>query len=187
MKYMKMLGLLAVAAAALMAFAATASATTVTSPKNTTYTGTIKAESEGSTTLHGPADVTCGKSTVEGSVEQHGTGVTVKGASKISFSECGKETHVTVEKGGSLELHSNGDLTSSGAAVKVEFTALGLTCVYTTSGTKVGTFTGSDTTNATLDIDSAAIPRTEGSFFCGSSGEWTGSYKVTTPSTLSVD
>ena len=80
MKYAKMLGLLAVAAAALMAFAGVASATTLTSPSGTTYTSTIKATSEGTTTLHNSSlgiAVSCEESTVEGKVEKHGSGVTV--------------------------------------------------------------------------------------------------------------
>ncbi|HEU5062334.1 MAG TPA: hypothetical protein VFT79_04155 [Solirubrobacterales bacterium] len=38
-----------------------------------------------------------------------------------------------------------------------------------------------------VDTNSAVIPRTGGSFLCGSSMKWTGSYKVTAPDTLNVD
>jgi hypothetical protein len=191
MKYAKMLGLLAVAAAALMAFAGTASATVLTSPSGTTYTSTIKAESEGATSLDGAfTTVTCNKSTVEGKVESHGAAVTAGGKiSSLTFTECNYPT--TVKAAGSLEIHglgsSNGTLTSSGASIEIA-TSVG-TCVFTTTNTDVGTLTGSTTTggNATLDIASAKIPRTGGNFLCGSSGTWTGAYKVTTPATLIVD
>jgi hypothetical protein len=186
MKYVKMLGLLAVAAAALMAFAGTASATSVTSSAGSTPT--IHAESEGATTLHGVVDITCQKSTVGGAVESHGSGVTVKGnIGTLTFTECGNN-HVTVKNKGSLEVHGtattgNGTLTSSGAEISIQVTSLGITCVFTTSNTHIGTYAAS---TSTMTIDSASIPRTGGSVFCGSSGEWTGSYKLTSPSGLEI-
>jgi hypothetical protein len=182
MKYLKMLGLLAVAAAAMMAFAGVASATTLTSPAGTAYTSTLKATST-SSTLHGSfISVTCKHSAVEGKVESHGASVTAGGkVTGLTFSEC--TDPVTVKKEGSLEVHSNGRVTSTGAEIIIH-TSVG-ECVFTTSGTDIGLFTGG--TPAKLDIDSVAIPRTGGSFFCGSSGEWTGSYSVTTPGTLLLD
>lgn len=182
MKYAKMLGLLAVAAAALMAFAGVASASTLTSPAGTTYTSTINA-SAGTTELHGLfTSVSCTGSTVSGKVEQHGAKNAGGKVSKLTFSGCSDP--VTVGKTGSLEITSSGTVYSSGAEVEIE-TSVGL-CVFTTSNTDVGTLTESDSSHGVLDIDSASIPRTDGSFFCGSSGEWTGSYTVTSPSTLSV-
>lgn len=198
MKYIKMLGLLALAAAALTAFVGTASATTATSPKGTVYTGAYKAVAEGATYLHSSFFVTvqCGASVVEGKVEQHGANVTTKGKiSSLSFSECTDE--VTVRKAGSLEAHAtavkgtdaDGTVTSSGVEIAVH-TSVG-ECIFTTSNTDIGTGTLTSTTttggNATLDIKSASIPVTGGSFFCPSSATWTGSYKVVTPSTLYID
>jgi hypothetical protein len=191
MKYAKMLGLLAVAAAAMMAFAATASATTVTAPAGTLYTSTIEASSEGATSLDGTVEVTCQKSTVKGSVASHGAGVTAKGSiSSLTFTECGDDV-VQVKNAGSLEVHSigggDGTLTSSGAEVTVEADTIfgDVHCIYTTSNTHIGTV--KDGTHATMTIDSAAIPRTGGSFLCGSSGEWTGAYTVTKPTGLTID
>ena len=195
MKFTKMLGVLAVAAMAVMAFAASASAATLTSPTGTTYTNTIKAESEGHTTLHGAfVDITCAKSSVEGKVEEHGVGKTVGGKiSKLTFTECNYPT--TVVKAGSLQVHTvncsggycDGTTTSSGAEISIS-TSVG-TCVFTTANTDVGLLTGTNKTggNPTLDINSASIPRTGGNFLCGSSGVWTGSYKVTTPGTAWLD
>lgn len=196
MKFVKMLGLLAVVAAAFMAMTATASATTLTSPTGTTYTGTITAESEGTTTLHGAfVSVSCTTSHVEGKVEQHGVGKTVAGKIvTLSFGGCNYP--VSVLKTGSLEVHAvncktycTGTLTGTGSEIKI-VTSVG-ECIFTTSGTHLGTLTGTDDTkgHATLDINSSSIPRTGGSggFFCGSSGTWTGNYTVTTPKELWID
>jgi hypothetical protein len=193
MKYAKMLGLLAVAAAAFMALVGTASATTLTSPTGTTFTGSIHAVSEnGHVKLHSPLSTIECNSTVQGEVKTHGSGVTASGPiTSLLFTECTNENTVTVKKAGTLEVHwtsgYNGTLTSSGAEIEVYSHSFGGSCIYTTNATDIGTITGG--TEATLDIDSAAIPRTGGSlgFFCGSSGEWTGNYKVTTPHTLYVD
>lgn len=197
MKFVRMLGLLAVAAAALMAFAGSASATTVTSPTGTAYTGTITAESQGATELHGAfTSVSCEASHVAGSIESQGSGKTASGKlSALSFSGCSDP--VSVKLKGSLELHAvncskqtgycTGTLTSSGAEIAID-TSVG-ECVFTTSNTHLGTVTGTDDTGHSpiFHIDSASIPRTAGSFFCGSSGEWTGSYKVVTPTTMWID
>jgi hypothetical protein len=194
MKYVKMIGLLAVAATALMAFASTASATTLTSPKGTTYTGEIHAIA-GETTLHGVKTITCTSSTASGNVETHGTSSTVEGnIGTLTFSGCGTDD-VTVEINGKLIVHTDpnnsmdGTVTSDGATILIHVTSLGLTCGYKTEATHIGTLTSSETTNGTpvLMIDSSAIPRHSGSFFCGSSGEWTGEYSVTTPMELWID
>ncbi|HEY6729776.1 MAG TPA: hypothetical protein VI039_02000 [Solirubrobacterales bacterium] len=197
MKYAKMLGLLAVAAAALMAFAGTASATQVTSPSGTLYTGALTATNVGGLTLHGVADVTCNNSTVSGSIESHGASVTAKGkigTGNLTFTNCNQ--HVKVLAEGSLEAHASGGagggtLTSSGAEVTVEFTTIfgNVHCVFGTSNTLVGNVTAAteNGTHATLDIDSSPIPVKSGSFLCGSSAEWTGNYKVTSPTGLRLD
>ncbi|HET9396569.1 MAG TPA: hypothetical protein VFO36_10970 [Nitrospiraceae bacterium] len=206
MKYLKMLGLAAVAAAALMAFvgAGTASATTLTAPEGTQVpAGTlITAEAETHVTLHPPfGSITCAKSHVEGKTSNAGSATeTVKGnISTLSFGEC--NATVTVLKAGSLEIHTdpegqpangNGILTSSGAEVTVVY--LGFHCIFSTNNTNIGTVTGYTNANttskehATFDI-SATIPRTGGSSgaFCGSTAQWTGAYTITTPKKLWVD
>jgi hypothetical protein len=185
MKYMKILGLAAMALAALMAMAGTASATTLTSPAGTTYTSTIKAENEGPVTLTsafgGFGTVTCNKSTVEGKVEKHGAGVNVSGnIGKLTFTECNRE--VTVLSTGSLEVNSSGALTGKNQTILIH-TAIG-PCHFTTAstGTSLGTVTTTATTgsNATLDIK-ATIPSP-----CGN-GTWEGSYKVTAPNPFYLD
>jgi hypothetical protein len=185
MKYVKMLGLLAVAAAALMAFAGPASASTLTSPAGTTLaTGsTIEATSSNSK-LHGSfITVECSHSQVKGTVSENATKNKKDAGGSIStldFTGCNYT--VTVSNAGSLSIASNGTVTSTGAAITIH-TSVG-ECVFSTSNTTVGTLTGGS--GATLDINSASIPRTGGSFFCGSSGVWTGNYTVTSPSYLAV-
>jgi hypothetical protein len=200
MKYIKILGLLAVAAAAMMAFAGSASATTVTGPtlgtkgESTTTaqieTPTIHAVNEGHVKLHNSiVNIEC-SSTVEGTVTAHGPGIAASGPiSTLVFNNCTNEWVVDVENAGSLAIHytsgSNGTLTSTGA--RVTATRAGLSCIYETNATDIGTLTGEAGPNgeATLDI-AASIPRVGGSFLCGgSTATWTGSYITT--HTLKVD
>jgi len=184
MKYVKILGLLAVAAAALMAFAGTASATTITSPTGTTAT-TIHATNENGHVIlaNSNANIECA-STVEGSITSQGSGVTASGnLSSLSFTGCTGGWTVTVNALGSLEGHwttgYNGTLTSSGTTVTaVLHTIFGdITCRYATSNTSIGTVTGGSP--ATLDI-SASIPFHSGGGLCGSGASaWSGNYTTT--------
>ena len=196
MKYVKMLGLLAVAAAALMAFAGTASATTLTSPAGTTYTGEIHAVSIGHAVLHssGISTVEC-SSTIAGTVESHGKGVTAKGKlSSLTFTGCtGSNTVTEVPKKGELEIHwisgtSNGTVTASNQEVVVFNSPLNGTCIYTTSNTNIGTLFGGNPAHLTTPTGGAVITRSGGSLgaFCGSTGTWTATYEVTTPKPLLV-
>jgi hypothetical protein len=214
MKYLKMLGLAVIAAAALMAFvgAGTASATTLTgtgcvgTPSNHCAIGTvIEAENVGHVTLHPPfGSITCktskvaGKTTTTGGKNAKGETESVKGEiTALSFTDHGKACNdgsaiVTVLQKGTLEIHSlgngNGTLTSSGTEVTVQY--LGLDCVFKTNNTDIGTVTGSANTggNAIFDI-AAVIPRTGGTSgaFCGEKAQWTGTYKITKPAVLNVD
>lgn len=200
MKCAKMIAASAIAAAAMLAFAGSASATTITSPTNSLYTNTIHAVSEGKITIHGPAKVEC-ESTIQGSIESHGTSVTAAGnLTHLTFTNCTPQITVTTLKAGELIWHtdienvidSNGTITSSGAEIKIQFHELGgITCIYTTAGTHLGTLTGSHTTggNAILHVEKTIIPRTGGTggIFCGATAELTGTYRVTTPSALYVD
>ena len=82
-----------------------------------------------------------------------------------------------------------GTLTASGTQATVEL--FGLHCIFGTENTDLGIVTGSATTggNVTLDI-SARIRRIGGrsGAFCGGEFiEMTGSYKVTSPSTMNVE
>jgi len=192
MKMFKLFVLAAVAAAALSSFAvATASATTL----NLARGYPISSEAEGTTVLHSVSKVECSESQVAGTTANEGgatetVNITIE---TLTFSGC--NATVTVLKKGTLAIHTsggsannNGTLTSTGAEVTAYISALGIDCIYSTNNTDLGTVTGSETTgsSATLDIN-ASIPRTGGSFFCGSAAEWTGAYKVTAPNPLNVD
>ena len=201
MKYVKMLGLLAVAAAALMALAGTASATTITSPTNTKFTGEIHAVSEAHTTLVAANGIVveC-NSTLTGHIEKHGAGITASGPittlifGTAATEGCTNGDVVHVAKPGTLEVHwiasGEGTVTSKGAEVTVTDNT-GVTCVFTTesTGTHVGTLTDSHKTGKTptIHVKSAKIPRTGGSILCGASGTWNGNYEITTPMELFID
>jgi hypothetical protein len=204
-KYAKTLTLIATAATALMAFAATASATTVTSPTGTTYTSTIRAESAALSFDGAFVTITCNKSTFEGKIEKHGSGVTAAGnLSTLDFQEC--NFPFKTESPGSLEFHAirkgitphetcvaatetdncSATVTSNGTKLTFE-TSVG-SCTFTTGSTAIGTLTTTATTGGKGKLDIAGtIPRTGGSFLCGSSATWTGSYIFSTPSTLWID
>lgn len=207
MKYAKILGLLAVAAAALMAFVGSASATTLTegTEKTKVKNGTIiEGKSVGNTVLDGSVNITCEHSTVKGEVTQEGSETTtVKGGiSSLTFEKCGTTT-ITVINGGTLEVHTKnktadntGTVTSSGAHVTIQTHSffLGTThCIYATNNTHIGELTGSDHgpapthTTATLHITSAPIPQTVTDGLCGNDAEWTGTYEITKPDHLYVD
>ncbi|MGN6254287.1 MAG: hypothetical protein ACTHO8_04815 [Solirubrobacterales bacterium] len=199
MKYVKMLGLAAIAAAALMAFAAVGSAsaaTTLTCGSGTLCAAetTIESKSEGKAVLDAPfGNVEC-ESTVKGHTTNT-AGSPDGPITSLTWSNCGGDTVTTLENGSlSIETegatsNNNGTLKSTGS--KVTVIHLGVHCIYETSGTTLGKVTGSANTangKATLDI-SATIPRVggNGGAFCGSSAPWTGSYEVTSPATLNVD
>jgi hypothetical protein len=200
MKYMKMLGLLATAAAALMAFASSASAGTITSPTGTAATSFTA--TAGATSRDGAfTTITCQSSHLAGRVTSQGASQTIKvNVNAFSFNGCNTPVHV--QEFGTLEIHSikkgivphetclvnycSGTVTSSGTRTEVT-TSFG-SCVFTTTSTPIGVLTDTDTTggNAILDIQ-GSIPRTGGSFLCGSSATWTGSYNIASPATLWID
>jgi hypothetical protein len=188
MKYVKILGLLAVAAAALMAFAGTASADQVsTTTGGAAATPTIHAVSEGGhvSLANSNANIECA-STVEGTVTSHGAGKPVVGsieAKNLTFTGCTNGWTVTTNAGGTLSVTStgghNGTVTSNGATVTaVLHTIFGdITCRYSTSNTHIGTVTGGNP--ATLKI-TGSIPFHSGGGLCGSgSSQWTGNYVTT--------
>jgi hypothetical protein len=191
MKYAKILGLLAVAAAALMAFAGSASATTITSPTGTVLgtTTPIHAVNEGGhIKLANPvANIEC-SSTVEGNIATQGAGVTAEGGiTTLDFTGCTNNWVVTTISPGTLIAHwtsgYNGTLTSTGAKVKAVH--LGITCVYETNATDVGPVIGGNPATLTIST-SIPINEAESSKLCGTgTAAWSGSYKTT--SALYID
>jgi hypothetical protein len=146
--------------------------------------------------MHLPSgSMQCGKSTISAKTANTGGSTeTVKAnVENLSFTEC-NSTFVVLKKG-TFEIHtdpadstgasSNGTLTWSGSELTTTY--LGFHCIFSTNSTDLGTITGSEEPflPRTLEIK-ATIPRTGGSSgaFCGSTAQWTGSYKITSPSTL---
>jgi len=202
MNYAKMLGLVALAAAALMAFASPASATYATSPKGTTYTGTVKATSPNFTLAEGASFgfIKCGHSEVEGSISSHSTTSTVTTLiklSKLTITSCsGGEATSPVAVPGFVEVHTvgatsngNGTATWNGASITFHKMLIG-TCTFVTSATDIGQVIGSINNlgkTAVLEIGSASIPQKSGNPFCGSAATLTGTYTFLTPDYLDID
>jgi hypothetical protein len=194
MKYLKMIGLAAIAAAVLMAIvgASAASATTLEVEgvtKNasvsivaslTPGTSALLKDSAGTTTD------TCTTSEVKGATESPFTGSTYVGGivSSLTFGNCSHTT--TVLKPGKLDIDwdggTNGTVISTEAEVTVVSTAFGISAVCKTgAGTDIGTLTGVKTGHALMHIN--------GKISCGILGTstWTGSYTVTSPTGLGVE
>jgi hypothetical protein len=199
MKYIKMLGLAAVATAAFMAFAGTASAT-ITGPTPGALPTTIHATGstaagDGSYLLEaGFAEITCTESTVHGDVNTNDTLVASGPITGISFTGCGSATVDPLKNAdgtyGSLEIQvpkgKAGEGTVVGYNTFVTTAVLGTSCVYSTSatGTLLGTLKNG--TPAKLTI-SASLPKASGGLLCANPAKWTGTYTVTTPSSLILD
>jgi hypothetical protein len=182
------------ALALMMLGAGTASATTLTSPAGTQYSGTIKlelAENEAVFKSTFIGEIKCKESVVEGEVSSQGAAITARiSLSTFDFSNC--NAPFTALKPGVFEVHTdstsadgNGILTSSGT--EITFEIAGFHCIISTSNTELGTVTGG--AQAELAIPGVALPRTGGrsGAFCGKSLALTARYKIVTPSTLLVD
>jgi hypothetical protein len=188
MKYLKMLGLAAVAAMAMAAFTAgSASATTLeVGGKTTNASVLIKSSLKAGTSAvlrdtFGVSQNTCTVSEVEGDTNSPFTGATVTGAvDKLTFSSCDKP--VTVHSRGTLHIShvagtTNGTVTSSGAQVTATGPFGYLNCV-TGAGTHLGTLTGKAAGSAELAINATLN--------CGISAKWVATYVVNSPSGLGV-
>ncbi|HET9593403.1 MAG TPA: hypothetical protein VFP17_10855 [Solirubrobacterales bacterium] len=188
MKHLKILGLLVMTAASLMAFAGSSSAAPVltTSAGGTDYTGEIQAtlEKGTSSTFKAGIEDTCTESTTNGTANTNNTTHIVWTTVTFIFGGCSQ--HTLVITSGSVTIDDSGQVFFSSTRIRIIITSLGITCYYgaETGSVKIGTFTGG--TPAKLDVNTTTLQRESGSntFFCASAGTWTGSYVVTTPSTL---
>ena len=201
MKYLKIIGLAAVAAMALTAFvgAGTASAQTLytyttpsendPTPVATELVSTLEAGTSAilKDTLGGVND-TCTGSEVKGKIGTNTTTDAGGAISHLTFTGCSHTTHVLAN--GELEIKNiagttNGTVVSKGAQVTIKSTIFGVSCTANTgAGTTIGTLTGAKahTAKATMDIN-GVITLENG---CGDS-TWTGKYEVTSPVGLTVD
>jgi len=203
MKYLKILGLAAVAAMALMAFAGSASATVLRStsgilPAGTEIDASLKAGTSASLTdTAGHTLVTCTASTVKGKTANAGSATeTVKGTVEKANLTFGTETTkctvtVTTTEGGELEIHwisgtTNGTLTAKGFKIDINTVLFGVCTYIAGEGIDLGTLTGSTTGEATMDIN-AVVKLVSGGGICEPTAKWVGTYTVTTPKPLWVE
>jgi hypothetical protein len=184
MKYVKMLGLLVVAAVASMSFTSSASAL-ITNPAGTKATEILTSKTF--TTLHGSVTIEC---------EVHKEFYIVAGGTVIpvlttSFTNCGTDTVNTVSNG-SLNIASNGEVTSTGAewTAVTHRTVLGFPvtahCIYKTNNTKVGTLT-EGVNPAVIHIGSSPIPRVATDSACGETSVMTGAETLSPAGAIVVD
>lgn len=186
MKHSKTLRLAAVfAVASLMTTAGAASASTFTS-NGGTYTQSITATSTNMTLSGSFITISCTHSQFTAQVQKHGSTKNAGGAiNSLSFTGCNYT--MTVKNNGSMDVNGSGYLDLFNTQI-VAHTSVG-ECVFTADsafggGTEMGKLT--EGKGAVFDFSPGEIPRTGGSFFCGSVGHWTGNYTVTTPTELSV-
>jgi len=205
MKYVKILGLAAIAAAALMAFigAGTASATVLCSTTTTPCTSKWPAGTalEFSIVSGGSAKLvttdekttldTCTGSTVKGSLTNAGSATeTASGPvekANLTWSGCSFPTNTT--QGAGLEVHAitgsdNGTVTASGEFRVTINTVLFGSCVYgVTAGTDLGTLTGTTPTrtDGVFDANAIASKLTGSEAACPATSKWTAEYTMTKP------
>jgi len=207
MKFLKVLGLAAVAAAALMAFvgAQTASATVLCKVQGTgATTGTTCPEGEAYSSgqeIHAVLDpgtkatlktefktIECTESTVKGSTSAEVEETLSGPEGTLTFGGC--NCTVTVLKAGTVSITwisgtHNATLKSNGSESTVSCSTIFGTvhCIYVTENTDLGTLTGGNP--ATLDAN-AEIPRLATSALCSAKALWEAKYEVTTPKPLYV-
>jgi hypothetical protein len=208
MKYIKMLGLAAVAAMALMAVGAgTASATKLCETTTNTTTCAAGWHLPAGTTLgfsmkpgtsatfrdtSGFLNATCTGSTITGPTATTGSSTeTVKGtvpAANLTWSGCSQTTTTTA--GGTLEIHhitgtDNGTVTANGFRWTV-LLPFNITCTVELNGSDIGTFTEGKTGTAsppTLDINAVVTSTNPG---CPTTQKWEATYVMTSPTNTTV-
>ncbi|MGN6276239.1 MAG: hypothetical protein ACTHNP_09975 [Solirubrobacterales bacterium] len=197
MKYLKIMGLAAIAAAALMAFVGASSASATVYCKTNLTTGCAAAgwDYPAGTVIHATSTNsgklvaggitldTCTGSTIKGKTSNTGSSTeTVKGPIEIlNWGTCTNETKTI--KLGELETHwisgtDNATLTSIGTEVTVS-TVFG-SCVY--SASDLGTEVGGNP--ATIEIKELGVKLVSGP--CPAETKWTQSFTITEPKPLFV-
>ena len=210
MKYLKMVGLAAVAAMALMAFLGAGSAAGAVLCKTDTdpcEAGQDLAAGDSLTfSLKSVVVLKAAFSQVKCGSSHLGTKITNTGGkgkevdaevTEFSLTECkcGERTaHITTTSTGSLRIDSAGTVTSVDTRTTMNCTGLA-SCIYGTvsGGTDIDTFTDSTDTGSAAELDGSATltwssgTGDSGQFICAGFGDtatWTASYQVTSPKTL---
>jgi hypothetical protein len=196
MKYLKMLGLVALAAAALMALigAGTASATVICKNNLNTETcsepyaigteGIASVPSGNSLALkdtNGNTLDTCAESTVTGRLKSQGKGEpALSELSAITFNSCTFVTKTLRPGRGELkwiEGTDNGTLFTYETEVTINTGFFG-SCVYGPNGADMGTTVGGNPGSLTLN---AVVTRLNSNFACPATSRLTGKYVATSP------
>jgi len=196
MKYLKILSLSAIAAAAVMAFvgAGTASATTVCTLGTTTapcgsgetpYSGKIVAHLVPGTTavLSGTLKVECTSSTVEGETNSAGEG-SITNATWSNCTNCPeiKALNLPWKAHATTGTAPNGTMTVENPSVLLGKCLGGVAnCVASASSVVLDVDGGEPA--LVLAKSEPLNMSTESGFGCGTSGTWTASYEALTPST----
>lgn len=205
MKYLKSLGLVAAAIAILMAVPAGASATNLTSPIGTTYTGVVKAESIFNIRIHNTLLEDECLSKFEWQPESHGAAVTLQGpVTSFSVFECvetdeSQQSTISLLKRGSFEVHTygaekpnSGKITWTGARMTsvTDNLIMNVSCVYELEVPFTALLTGSgDLLGNTAKVDMEVKWKyVEGHvLLCPKKTTWTAEYTITGPDFLNVD
>jgi hypothetical protein len=191
MKYIKMLGLAAVAAMGLMAFAGSASATELYNGATTLKAGTVldfslKSGSSALLTETGGGTLdTCTGGTVKGKITNAGSSTTTVTGENTSITWSGCTFPTTTVTLGKLEAHqvaatTNATLTADAEIGVTINTVFFGSCVY---GVKAGTDLGLVTAGnpATFTANAVAIKLSGSAFACPETSKWQASYTSTEP------
>ena len=191
MKYIKMLGLAAVAAMGLMAFAGSASATELYNGATTVKSGTVldfslKSGTSALLTETGGSTLdTCTGSTVKGKVTNAGSSTTTVTGENTSITWTGCTFPTTTVVLGKLEAHhvtgtTNATLTADAEIGVTINTVFFGSCVYgVKTGTDLGLVTGGNP--ATFTANAVAVKLSGSAFACPETSKWQASYTSTEP------
>jgi hypothetical protein len=107
-------------------------------------------------------------------------------ATTVNLSSCTDEWVIDTVTKGKIIAHwtsgYNGVLTSTGT--RATATRFGLSCIYETNETKIGTFTGGNPASLHLEM---SVPRVGGSFLCGGATATLTGTGSSTPSAIYLD
>lgn len=216
MKYVRLLGLAAVAAAALMAIVGASSASATVFCKTPPTEGSEGTKTQGTTCPSGWAygagtrnhevavekvtmstefeTLQCNESTVRGEIQQEGGATETPNGPVDTLTFTGScNCTIVVTKAGTQEFHwipdtFNASITSSGSEVTAICSTIFGTvhCIYVTENTDLGEITGSENSKAAVTHINAEMPSKTTSGLCGEESHWIGNYEVTEPKPLYI-
>ena len=191
MKYLKMFGLAAVAAAAVTAAVGAGSASATVLCNNTTTFCTVKYVAPtgvegtliGSSVLEVAGSINeCSESTFEGEIEKNGSETETFTVKLTKWTWNCKVKNTKTIANGMFEVHhinttDNGTVTEIGTETTTEVG--GATCTYGTGvGIDLGTFVGGNNPILTVSVK---IKKTAGGMLCPTEPTWTAEYKIARP------